>query len=47
MCLALFLVAHENTYKWYFSHYFIPKWLMEHTRLYLFFTKKHFSKTMF
>jgi hypothetical protein len=23
--LALFLVAHENTYKWYVSNYFIPK----------------------
>jgi hypothetical protein len=22
--LALFLVAHENTYKWYVSNYFIP-----------------------
>jgi hypothetical protein len=24
MCLALFLVAHENTYKWYVSNYVIP-----------------------
>jgi hypothetical protein len=23
--LALFLVAHENTYKWYVSNYVIPK----------------------
>src|ERR1039458_5165964 len=27
MCLALFLVAHENTYKWYVSNYVIPKFL--------------------
>src|ERR1035438_6878285 len=33
MCLALFLVAHENTYKWYVSNYFITEQLyQEHCR---------------
>jgi hypothetical protein len=33
MCLALFLVAHENTYKWYVSNYVIPNDQIKMVRL--------------